>query len=74
MFFKIIALSCLLAVASMKSNIDATHKCKIYYTKLFAKYLRRQNSTAIIIDKMLDDLSKATGESKVALADCMGVI
>jgi hypothetical protein len=69
-----IALICLLAVASMQSNIDATHKCKFYYTKLFAKYLRRQNSTTVVIDKMLDDLSKATGESKAELAKCMGVI
>jgi hypothetical protein len=72
--FVIISLICLVTVASMHSKIDATHKCKFYYTKLFAKYLRRQNTTAIVIDKMLDDLSKSTGESKVALADCMGII
>ena len=69
-----IALICLLAVASMQSNIDATHKCKFHYTKLFAKYLRRQNSTTVVIDKMLDDLSKATGEKKIELAKCMGII
>ena len=76
MFFYIfvITLSCLFAVASMQSSIDATHKCKFYYTKLFAKYLRHQNNTTVIIDKMLDDLSKATGESKVELASCMGII
>ena len=69
-----IALISLVIVASMQSNIDATHKCKFYYTKLFAKYLRHQNNTTVIIDKMLDDLSKATGESKVELASCMGII
>ncbi len=74
MFFKIIALIFLVIVASMYSTIDATHKCKFYYTKLFAKYLRRQNTTTVIVDKMLDDLSKATGESKAELAKCMGVI
>ena len=74
MFFKIIAFICLVIVASIQSNIDATHKCKFYYTKLFAKYLRRQNTTTVVIDKMLDDLSNATGESKTELASCMGVI
>lgn len=69
-----IALISLVIVASMQSNIDATHKCKFYYTKLFAKYLRRQNTTTVVINKMLDDLSKATGESKVELASCMGII
>lgn len=69
-----IALIYLVIVASMQSNIDATHKCKFYYTKLFAKYLRHQNTTTVVIDKMLDDISKATGESKVELANCMGVI
>lgn len=69
-----IALICLVTVASMQSKMDATHKCKFYYTKLFAKYLRHQNNTTVIIDKMLDDLSKATGESKVELASCMGII
>ena len=69
--FVIIAFICLVSVASMQSNIDATHKCKFHYNKLFAKYLRRQNTTTIVIDKMLDDLSKATGESKIALASCI---
>ena len=72
--FVIISLIFLVIVASMQSNIDATHKCKFYYTKLFTKYLRRQNTTAVVIEKMLDDLSKATGESKVELSNCMGVI
>jgi hypothetical protein len=57
----------------MQSSIDATHKCKFYYSKLFAKYLRRQNTTTVVINKMLDDLSKATGESKVEMASCMDV-
>lgn len=70
----VITLILLVIVASMQSNIDATHKCKFYYTKLFAKYLRRQNTTAVVINKMLDDLSKATGESKIELAYCMGII
>jgi hypothetical protein len=69
----VIAISCIFVVASMQSNIDATHKCKFYYTKLFAKYLRRQNSTTVVITKMLEDLSKATGESQATLANCMGV-
>lgn len=73
-FFYIITLIFFVIVASMHSNIDATHKCKFYYTKLFAKYLRRQNTTTVVIDKMLDDLSKATGESKTELAKCMGII
>ena len=70
--FVIISFICF--VASMQSSIHATHKCKIHYAKLFAKYLRRQNTTTIVIDKMLDDLSKATGETKPELASCMGVI
>ena len=69
-----IAFIFLVIVASMPSSIHATHKCKFYYTKLFAKYLRQQNTTTVVINKMLDDLSKATGESKIELANCMGII
>ena len=54
----------------------STHKCKYHYTKNIMKFLNKYKSAnnTVNIIQVIDKLSQATGETKLFLADCLGIV
>ncbi len=54
----------------------ADPKCKYHYTKHIMKFVNKYKSanTTINTIELIDKLSKATGETKLYMADCLGVL
>lgn len=54
----------------------ADPKCKYYYTKHIMKFVNKYKSanTTINTIELIDKLSQATGETKLYMADCLGVL
>ena len=52
------------------------HKCKYHYTKHIMKFINKHKSanTTINAIELIDKLSQATGETKLYMADCLGVL
>ena len=52
------------------------HKCKYHYTKHIMKFINKQKSANNTINaiELIDKLSQATGETKLYMADCLGVL
>lgn len=51
-------------------------KCKYHYTKRIMKFLHQHKSTDNTINMIetIAKLSKATGETRLYLADCLGIL
>lgn len=51
-------------------------KCKYHYTKHIMKFINKQKSANNTINaiELIDKLSQATGETKLYMADCLGVL
>jgi hypothetical protein len=51
-------------------------KCKYHYTKHIMKFINKNKSANNTINaiELIDKLSKATGETKLYMADCLGVL
>jgi hypothetical protein len=58
-------------VATVSSN-----KCKYHYTKNIMKFVNKYKSAnnTVNIVQVIDKLSQATGETKLFLADCLGIL
>lgn len=70
------ALFCLFIFFSFANALKQEHKCKYHYTKNIMKFVNKYksaNNTVNIIE-VIDKLSHATGETKLFLADCLGVL
>ena len=70
------ALFCLFIFFSCATALKQEHKCKYHYTKsimIFSKIFKSINNTVNIVE-MIDKLSKATGETKLFLAGCLGIL
>lgn len=55
---------------------SSTSKCKYHYTKRIMKFIHKNkfpNNTINMIETIAN-LSKATGESRLYLADCLGIL
>ena len=51
-------------------------KCKYHYTKYIMKFINKYKSTNTTLNaiELTDKLSQATGETKLYMADCLGVL
>jgi hypothetical protein len=54
----------------------AVPKCKYHYTKHIMKFVNKYKSANNTINaiELIDKLSQATGETKLYMADCLGVL
>lgn len=54
----------------------ADSKCKYHYTKHIMKFINKYKSANNTINaiELIDKLSQATGETKLYMADCLGVL
>ena len=67
----------ILVILFFLSLADAVDpKCKYHYTKHIMKFINKYKSANNTINaiELIDKLSKATGETKLYMADCLGVL
>jgi endo-1,4-beta-mannosidase len=66
----------ILFLLSLADADAADPKCKYHYTKHIMKFVNKYKSANSTINaiELIDKLSKATGETKLYMADCLGVL